>query len=67
VLLGALMGMLPDLLQFIYGQIGTRLLALIQTIHNAFHTKHKLIGRPGLGFVSQAFIVGLVLLAVIIF
>ncbi|MDQ5958152.1 MAG: hypothetical protein QG665_503 [Patescibacteria group bacterium] len=54
VLLGAVLGMLPDFLQFLYGKIGTGPLAIIQWFHNRTHTKYKLADKFELGVISQA-------------
>ncbi len=53
VVAGAILGMSPDFLQFLYGKIGTGPLAIIQWVHNRFHTRHKLADKLELGILSQ--------------
>ncbi|OHA58111.1 MAG: hypothetical protein A2571_03675 [Candidatus Vogelbacteria bacterium RIFOXYD1_FULL_44_32] len=57
---GAGLGMLPDFLQFLYGKIGTGPLAIIQWVHNRFHTRYKLVDKFELGVLTQAVLVVLV-------
>lgn len=60
ILTGAFLGMLPDLLQFVYGQVGGRVLGLIQNFHNFTHTPHRLEGKIFLGTISQLSVICLV-------
>ncbi len=61
VMAGAVAGMLPDGLQFVYGRLGGRVLGFIQRIHNFFHTSWRLSGRPIVGIGSQIMLVVVIL------
>lgn len=63
VLVGAFGGILPDALQFAYGRLHWRPLALLQDFHFWIHATHKLQDRPILGIAIQAFVVGVIVLA----
>ena len=63
ILGGAILGMLPDFLQFVNGKVNNYFLSSLQKFHNFFHTKHKLVGWPVAGFISQTvFVLAVVLL-----
>ena len=64
ILVGALGGMLPDLLQFCYWLWKPKILLPFQKLHNWAHTKIKIDDRPILGVSSQ---IAIILLVVFIF
>ena len=57
VLAGALLGMLPDFLQFVYGRIGTRPLALFQSVHEFCHCHPKQAVRTAFDLLPQAVLI----------
>ena len=62
VVLGAIAGMLPDPLQFVYTRWRREPLVSLQRFHQWIHTDLRLIDRPVLGISSQLlFIVAIVL------
>src|SRR3989344_7525100 len=62
VLAGVFGGILPDALQFAYGRLRWKPLALLQDFHFWIHTSRMLRNRPILGITIQA-----VLIAIIVF
>ena len=60
VLFGAVGGMFPDFLQFVYVKLRSKPLALLQEFHNWIHAKSTLKNRPVLGILFQALLVLLV-------
>ena len=57
ILMGALGGMLPDLLQFCYWMWKPKLLKPLQRLHNWAHTKIRIDDKPVLGVLSQLAII----------
>jgi len=60
ILMGALGGMLPDLLQFCYWMWKPKILKPLQKLHNWAHTKHRIDDKPVIGVLSQLLIIVLV-------
>jgi hypothetical protein len=59
---GALAGMFPDLLQFIYFRSKSRLLLPIQRFHDWSHSKTKIRYRPLLGVFLQVIVIAVILI-----
>ena len=62
ILAGALLGVLPDFMQFAYGKLKTKSLAYFQSWHNYFHSSIRLDNRPVLGILSQILIICFILI-----
>ncbi len=56
---GAIGGVVPDFLQFLYGFIKIPILRSFQQFHNFTHSKKKLDHRPLIGITSQVLIIAL--------
>jgi hypothetical protein len=67
IMLGALVAMIPDPLQFVYAHFKHEPLISLQRFHMWIHTKERLKGKPLLGVASQiAFNIVVILLAFLI-
>jgi hypothetical protein len=54
LILGAVGGMTPDFLQFVYMRFPHQPLIMLQKLHTFFHAKHTLNNRPIIGVATQA-------------
>jgi hypothetical protein len=61
ILMGALGGMFPDLLQFCYWMWKPKILKPLQMLHNWAHTKVRIDDKPFIGVLSQLLIIVLVI------
>lgn len=59
LLSGAVGGVLPDFLQFLYGIWKTRFLRALQKFHHFMHAKKKLNDRPALGIPLQICVIAI--------
>jgi hypothetical protein len=57
VFIGALAGMLPDFMQFVYTRFPYQPIVALQTFHRFMHAKLKLNNRPIIGITSQILII----------
>jgi hypothetical protein len=57
ILVGALMGMLPDFLQFIYFKFKPRWVKPFQRLHDFAHTRIRIKYQPVIGITSQVLLV----------
>jgi len=57
ILMGALGGMLPDLLQFCYWMWKPKILKPFQMLHNWAHTNWRIDDKPVIGILSQLIII----------
>ena len=62
ILMGALGGMLPDLLQFCYWMWKPKILKPLQMLHNWAHTSMRIDDKPVIGVLSQLAIIAFVVL-----
>lgn len=64
VLAGALGGITPDALQFVYGRLHWKWLTLLQNFHFWIHATRKLKNRPVLGITIQILLIAAIFFAV---
>lgn len=62
--LGALGGVFPDIVQFVYSKIKWRPVVALQKVHHMIHAETDLKDRPWLGFSLQVALVAVVILFV---
>ena len=60
ILCGAIGGILPDPLQFVYWKFRHQPMIALQTFHQWIHTDLKLTGRPVLGVSTQMLLVAII-------
>ncbi|MBA3551131.1 hypothetical protein H0W32_02910 [Patescibacteria group bacterium] len=63
-LVGALMGLIPDPLQFVYWKTRWKWMLPLQKFHMWMHSENRLKGHPILGILSQTAIMAVLLIAV---
>ncbi len=64
VLAGAVGGIMPDALQFAYGRLRWKPLAVLQDFHFWIHTSRRLRNRPILGISAQALLTAIIVFTV---
>lgn len=58
LILGAIGGILPDFLQFVYMRFPNKMMSLLQKFHtNTMHSSYRLNNRPIIGIISQIIVI----------